>query len=98
MIAYSRSRLLLRERMEYDDGSFVEMVIWRVPVPVPGSIHEYKYRLFYGREGERLVGYDNERSKGDHRHVCGKEEPYPFRDVESLVQHFLVDVEVMRSK
>lgn len=55
MIAYSRSRLLLRARMEYDDGSFVEMVIWRVPVPVPGSIHEYEYRLSYGREGERLV-------------------------------------------
>lgn len=63
MIAYSRAELLLRERLEYDDGTFVEMVIWRVPAPVQGSSHEYKYRLFYGRGGERLVGYDNERSR-----------------------------------
>jgi hypothetical protein len=98
MIAYSRAELLLRERLEYDDGTFVEMVIWRVPVPVRGSRHEYKYRLFYGRTGERLVGYDNERSKGDHRHVSGKEELYAFMDVESLIRDFLGDIETMRSK
>lgn len=98
MIAYSTAELLLRERLDYDDGTFVEMVIWRVPVPVQGSSHEYKYRLFYGRTGERLVGYDNERSKGDHRHVSGKEEIYVFTSVESLVRDFLSDVEAMRSK
>lgn len=74
------------------------MVIWRVPARVSGSSHEFKYRLFYGRTGERLVGYDNERLKGDHRHVSGKEESYVFTDVESLVRDFLDDVEVMRSK
>ena len=98
MIAYSRADLLQRERLDYDDGTFVEMVIWNVPVPVPGSSHGYKYRLFYGRAGERLVGYDNERSKGDHRHVLGKEERYVFTDVESLIRDFLTDVEAMRSK
>lgn len=98
MIAYSTAELLLRERLDYDDGTFVEMVIWRVPVPVQGSSHEYKYRLFYGRTGERLVGYDNERSKGDHRHVSGTEELYAFTGVEALVRDFLNDVEAMRSK
>ncbi|MGE0581846.1 MAG: DUF6516 family protein [Steroidobacteraceae bacterium] len=98
MIAYSRAEILLRERMEYDDGTFVEMVIWKLPAPVRGSGHDYKYRLFYGRIGERLVGYDNERTKGDHRHISGREEPYAFTDVESLVRDFLSDVERMRSK
>jgi hypothetical protein len=56
-------------------GSRVEMVIWRVPKPVPGCNHPYKYRLFYGRPGKRIVGYDNERPKGDHRHMDGQEDP-----------------------
>ncbi|MCZ2154534.1 MAG: hypothetical protein U1F31_13945 [Steroidobacteraceae bacterium] len=41
MIAYRRAELLLRERMEYDDGTFVEMVIWKLPMPVRGSGHDY---------------------------------------------------------
>ena len=45
------------------------MAIRRVPTPVPSSPHGYKYRLFYDRLGQRLVGYDNERPKGDHRHL-----------------------------
>jgi hypothetical protein len=73
------------------------MVIWRVPVPVEGSSHGYKYRLFYGRHGKRLVAYDNERSKGDHRHVEGHVEPYAFKDVETLVRDSFKDVEEWRS-
>ena len=51
------------------DGAIVEMAIWRVPKPVPGCVHLYKYRLYYGSENIRVVGYDNERAKGDHRHL-----------------------------
>jgi hypothetical protein len=91
------ARLLQRDRYDFDDGTTVEMVIWRVPTPVAGSAHTYKYRLYFGRPGERLVGYDNERSKGDHRHVAGRQEPYVFTDVETLVQDFLSDVEKWRS-
>ena len=62
----------------FPDGSIVEMVIWKLPRPVAGSAHSYKYRLFFGRNGMRLVGYDNERGKGDHRHLDGHEIPYAF--------------------
>ncbi len=78
------------------DGSVLELVIWRVPKPVEGSAHGYKYRLFYGRKGERIVGYDNERPKGDHRHVEGVEAPYAFSTVEHLVRDFLADVDARR--
>jgi len=92
-----KAELLLRERLDFDDGAIVEMVIWRVPVPVEGSMHSYKYRLFYGRPGERIVCYDNERAKGDHRHREGREERYLFKDVETLIRDFLADVEERRS-
>lgn len=93
-----KAALLQHDRFDFDDGTFVEMVIWRVPRPVVGSSHGYKYRLFYGRPGQGLVGYDNEPSKGDHRHVEGREEPYRFKDVETLARDFLADVERWRSK
>jgi hypothetical protein len=44
------------------------------------------------------VGYDNERPKGDHRHLDGVEEAYAFTTVEDLVRDFLADVEKRRTK
>lgn len=87
-----KAELLRRIRKEFADGSILEMVIWQVPTPVVGSRHLYKYRLFYGRAGKRIVGYDNERPKGDHRHVGGREERYEFTNVEKLIDDFLNDV------
>ena len=98
MIANMRADLLQRGRFDFDDGTFVEMVIWRVPRPVEGSGHGYKYRLCYGRPGTRIVAYDNERSKGDHRHMEGQMELYAFKDVETLVRDFFKDVERWRSR
>jgi len=70
--------------------------LWEVPSPVPGSAHRLKYSLFYGRRGARLVGYDNEAGKGDHRHYGDREEPYAFTSPEQLVADFLADVRRMR--
>jgi hypothetical protein len=61
-------------------------------------VHNYKYWLFYGRARIRIVGYDNERPKGDHRHLNGKESPYMFTTVEALVRDFLADVETRRPR
>lgn len=41
-----KAELLFEQRIDYDDGAIVEMVIWRVPEPVPPSRHDLKYRLF----------------------------------------------------
>jgi hypothetical protein len=87
--------LLFSQRIDYDDGGIVEMVIWRVPTPIPPATHSLKYRLFYGRP-ERLIGYDNERGKGDHRHFRGVETAYVFTTVEQLMADFWTDVETLR--
>ncbi len=68
------------------------MRVWQVPRPVPPSVHLFKYSLFYGRPGVRIVGYDNERGKGDHRHIGDSEHPYWFQGVEQLVADFLADI------
>ncbi len=74
------------------DGAIVELVIWRLPHSTPERPHGLKYRLYYGKGGERLVGYDNERGKGDHKHIHGEEFPYRFFSVEQLIEDFLADV------
>jgi uncharacterized protein DUF6516 len=91
-----RAKLLFHQRIEYDDGAIVEMMIWRVPSPVVPSTHGLKYSLFYGRPGIREVAYDNERGKGDHRHFKGKETPYRFSSVEQLMLDFWSDVLALR--
>jgi len=93
-----KAKLLFHERFSYVDGSFVEMRIWRVPTPVPPTTHGLKYSLFYGRDGKRLLGYDNERGKGDHKHIGELEMPYRFRSVERLVADFLADIDRVRRR
>lgn len=80
------------------DGYIYEIVIWLVPEPVPGSTHDYKYRLFFGRDGKRIVGYDNERGKGDHRHIEGREFSYLFFDIDRLEADFRTEIENWRSR
>lgn len=72
------------------------MVVWQVPTPVLPSEHAFKYRLVFVRAGQRIVGYDNERGKGDHKHLLGRESSYRFADIETLVRDFLADVEANR--
>ena len=86
------------ERIFYDktlfpDGLIVEMVIWKLPKPTRDRSHGLKYRLFYGRNGLRIVGYDNQSGKGDHKHINEVEVPYKFVTVEKLVTDFLADIE-----
>jgi Family of unknown function (DUF6516) len=82
---------LLKERVAFDDESFAELVIWKLPRPVPGSIHSYKYRLALIVRDECVLRYDNEAGKGDHRHTKTRELMYVFESPEKLVRDFLRD-------
>jgi hypothetical protein len=94
----ARAELLLHQRIDYDDGAIVEMVLWRVPSPVSPSVHDLKYSLFYGLPGAREVCYDNERGKRDHRHLRGVESHYSFTSVGQLMADFWNDVRALRGE
>ena len=79
------------------DGSILEVVIWKVPKPVPPTEHGYKYRAVYVVDGVRIVGFDNERGKGDHCDIDGKELPYAFIGVDQLLEDFIAAVETRRA-
>ena len=76
----------------------IEWVVWRVPEPVAPSGHEFKYRAAYAIDGVRVVGFDNERGKGDHCHIQGAEQRYTFTSVEQLIEDFIAAVEAARGK
>jgi hypothetical protein len=98
MASRARAVVLIDRKLALRDGSIVEARVLRVPQPVVGSTHLFKYALFYGRPGERLVLYDNERLKGDHRHLGPEQEPYLFTTVERLMRDFLADVREVRRR
>jgi hypothetical protein len=83
---------LLRTRIAYSATSFAELVLWRVPKPVAGSAHDFKYRLAYVVDGVCVVRYDNEAGKGDHRHFGGEESVYTFETPEKLIADFERDI------
>lgn len=90
------------QRIFYDkallpDGSIVEMVIWQLPKSSSQRPHGLKYRLYYGKNNERVVGYDNERGKGDHKHIYNTEKRYRFTSVEKLIADFLADIEKVKN-
>lgn len=82
----------------FSDGSIMEMFLWKVPAPIAGGRHTYKYRLYWGRDGMRIVGFDNERGKGDHCHLDGKEYAYAFISPEALIEDFYAEIRRRMSK
>jgi hypothetical protein len=82
----------LRVRVVVHEDAFIELVLWKVPKPVAGSSHPYKYRLAYVVEGVCRVRYDNEAGKGDHRHFGSSERPYVFRSPQKLIADFERDI------
>ncbi len=92
----AKAKLLLHRKTRYDDGAIREVVIWQLPAPEPSRPHGLKYRLYYGKDGRRLVGYDNELGKGDHKHIGHKEHRYNFISVEQLINDFMLDIKEVR--
>ena len=92
-IDHMKAKRIFYDKAVLPDAAIVEMTIWQLPRPSSERPHGLKYSLFYGRNGLRIVGYDNERGKGDHKHLGEMETRYRFVSVEKLVADFLADVE-----
>jgi len=88
--------LLPDERHVVAENAFVELVVWRLGSRLPGSGHDYKYRLALVVDGLCVLRYDNESGKGDHRHVGKKEHTYVFSTSERLLDDFWGEVDRWR--
>lgn len=89
---HRKASLILHEKAELAGGFIVEVKVWQLPENSGERPHGLKYSLFFGRSGERIVAYDNEAGKGDHRHMRERQEPYAFQSLERLISDFRRDV------
>ena len=94
----AKAEKILDVRNVFDDGSFLIIRVWRVVDPVPPSPHRFKYSFFYGRAGKRLVLFDNECGKGDHKHIGEIESGYVFESIAKLTADLMAEVRRIRSE
>jgi len=82
------AELIVRDKFK-DGGCVTEIVVWKLTAPVPGCRHRFKYRFYFGLDdGTCIFRYDNERGKGDHRHIDNGEETYRFTTLQQLFDDF----------
>jgi hypothetical protein len=93
-----KAELLMRERLILSSRAFVEIVIWKLPQPLPGSRHDFKYRLAYVANKRCVLRFDNEAGKGDHKHLVEKEVPYIFSNLDTLQADFWTAVNKRRKR
>ena len=92
-----KASLIIHDK-EYDIyGNIVEIRLWSVPVGQERPLG-FKYSLVYIVEGQRVVGYDNERGKGDHKHIDSVEYDYQFISLQQLKVDFHADVTEWKGK
>lgn len=83
-----KATLIQSDKQRFENGEIRQVRIWLVPEPVPPSTHRFKYSLVYVVQGVRVIGFDNERGKGDHQHRHGVETFYDFKGIEQLLADF----------
>lgn len=93
-----KAGLIFEEHTPLSETEVVHMVVWRVPSPVRGSAHAFKYRLALVADGACVLRYDNESGKGDHKHAGGREEGILFESPARLLADFLKEVAEWRKK
>ncbi|WP_254045268.1 DUF6516 family protein [Thiohalocapsa sp. ML1] len=72
----------------WEPPDYAKVRVWRLPHPLPGSQHPFKYSLVLVYKGECVLRYDNERGKGDHRHLGDDEHPLRFVSLVQLLNDF----------
>ena len=89
----SRAVKVLHEKIRTAEDVVVEFKVWKVPKSknYPEGV---KYSFFAAHSGKVLVGYDNHKPKGHHRHFVGEEGPYDFDGFDKLRQDFERDLEI----
>ena len=87
-----KAELLMRERLVLSRRAFVDIVIWKLPKPLQGSQHVFKYRLAYIANQRCVLRFDNEAGKGDHKHLDEIEVPYMFTNLDTLQADFWAEI------
>lgn len=92
-----KATLIIYDKQTDELGYTVEIKLWSVP-PDQERKHGIKYSLVYIVQDQRVIGYDNERGKGDHKHIDGAEFSYLIVSPRQLMADFLADVALWKEQ
>ncbi|MAG19919.1 hypothetical protein CL618_00615 [archaeon] len=89
------TKLLFHKKDTTKEKDIIEQKIWKVDKSkhFPQGI---KYSLVYIHKNKRMIGYDNERAKGHHKHYLDKEQKYNFKNLEQLQIDFTNDIKKLK--
>lgn len=87
---------LLSYRKRLTDTLFKEVHVWRLRQPLAGSHHPFKYRLVLVHGEHCVLRYDNERGKGDHKHIGDQECALTFTSMPQILIDFDRDIQRWR--
>ena len=87
---------LMNRRIQIADNAFASIRILEVDPAILGIQNQYKYSMAYIVAGECVMRYDNERGKGDHKHIHDREYPVTFTTIENLIASFQADINLLR--
>ena len=90
------AELIVHEKFVYEDGAIVEIKAWQISRSKLRP-EGYKYSLVYiDPDGNRVIGYDNSKQQGHHKHIRDMQTPIVFESIEKLLQGFLSEVRILR--
>ena len=87
---------LIHFKKRIADNLVKEVKVWRLPKPVAASVHPYKYSLALIANERCVLRYDNERGKGDHKHLDDLEMPIEWTSLGELLADFDRDIQCWR--
>jgi hypothetical protein len=95
-IPYIVPKLIIHEKLVYADGIIVEIKAWDIPKSKLRP-EGYKYSFVYiDPRGTRVLGYDNSKQQGHHKHAHGKQFSVEFSSIDDLIEQFLDEVRDLR--
>lgn len=91
------AKKVIHTRDALSEDELVEIKVWEVPKgkDFPEGL---KYSFNYIKNKKRILGYDNERKKGHHRHFKGEETKVEFNEIWKLLERFKEEVENLLKK
>jgi hypothetical protein len=90
---YKQKLILIHPKT--DELGIAEIKVWKVPKDEHYK-EGIKYSLFFVLKdsGVVILGYDNHRPKGHHRHSGNNEEKYSFKGIEQLMDEFFSEIKL----
>ena len=84
-LLFHEKRIVMNPKTE--EVAVVEIKTWKVPKSKDYP-HGRKFSLFLVSEGKTIVGMDNHKPKGPHRHRGDRQIPYEYVDDDRLLSDF----------